>query len=340
MEQLTASVREGGGLVLIAEEALTAPAMARLQDVLSEQPPWSDLPLLIVVHAPISARALERLESLGNVTLLERPLRIPALLSAVRAAQRARTRQYQMRDLMIDLRDASHAKDDFLAAVSHELRTPLNAIAGWATLMLRMTNDPDRFRQAAEVIDRNSRVLTRLVDDLIDKARIAKGQFLLNLADVDLVRVVHAAVEAVAPAAEAKRVSITADLPETLPFHGDAVRLQQALWNLLWNAVKFTPDGGAAHICLRSADGRTEITVSDSGEGISADLLPHIFEPFRHGEGQGSGRYAGLGLGLALVRRFVELHGGTVTAESGGAGRGATFRIELPVGTGELVPSP
>ena len=206
-EELSRALADGAGLVLVAEEALTPDVVAGLHHALGEQPPWSDLPVLVVVRGPISSRSLEQLESLGNVTLLERPLRIPALLSAVRAALRARTRQYQMRDLMVDLREANHAKDDFLAAVSHELRTPLNAIGGWAMLLQRLTDDPERMRQGADVIDRNSRVLTRLVEDLIDKARIAKGQFRLNLGDVDLVRVVSAAVEAVAPAAAAKSCS-------------------------------------------------------------------------------------------------------------------------------------
>ena len=334
-EALANAIGEGAGLVIAAEEGLAPSTMSELQHTLHEQPPWSDLPVLVFVYGPISTRALDRLSSLGNVTLVERPIRIPAFLSAVRAGLRARRRQYQMRDLMEELRDANHAKDDFLAAVSHELRTPLNAIAGWASL-LRMKDDPERVRQAVDVIDRNSRVLTQLVEDLIDKARIAKGQFRLMPGDMDLVRVIRAAIEAVGPAAEGKRVAITSDLPREVRFHGDAVRLQQVMWNLLWNAVKFTPAHGSVHVRLATRTSGAEITVSDSGEGISPDLLPHIFEPFRQGSGEVGTRYTGLGLGLALVRRFVELHGGTVTAESDGAGRGATFRVELPVATTQL----
>ena len=321
--------------MIAAEEGLTPSTMSELQQTLHDQPPWSDLPVLAFVYGPISTRALDRLSSLGNVTLVERPIRIPAFLSAVRAALRARRRQYQMRDLMEELRDANLAKDDFLAAVSHELRTPLNAIAGW-TALLRMKDDPERIHQAVDVIDLNSRVLTQLVEDLIDKARIAKGQFRLTPGDMDLVRVIRAAIEAVGPAAEAKRVVITSDLPAELRFHGDAVRLQQVMWNLLWNAVKFTPGHGSVHVRLSMRKPGAEITVSDSGEGISPDLLPHVFEPFRQGSEEVGARYTGLGLGLALVRRFVELHGGTVTAESPGAGQGATFRVELPVATTEL----
>jgi len=354
---LCAEFRNGAGALLIAHEVLSESAIAQLAAALDEQQAWSDIP--IVVFIPAAAALMARytsssLDALRNVTLIERPVRIGALVSTLKSALRARQRQYLVRTLMEELRRSNQAKDAFVAAVSHELRTPLTAILGWAG-RLRRTTDAGRVSAAVDVIERNARVLSQLVEDLLDLARVAHGQFRIETAPVAMPTVVRAAVDAVRPLADAKQIELVLDSgPSTLPLIvGDGVRLQQVAWNLLWNAVKFTPSGGRIQIELReeTVQGLTndrlpspagvELIVSDTGEGIAPDLLPHVFDAFRQGE-RSSGAASGLGLGLAIVRHLVELHGGSVTAHSQGKGAGATFRVRLPglaVGREEGCPS-
>jgi signal transduction histidine kinase len=345
LPDLCAEFRKGAGALLIAYEALADDAVARLASVLEEQPAWSDIPLFVFM--PATASAIQRvngsLDPLGNVTLVERPVRINVLLSSLKSALRARRRQYLVRTLMEELRQSNQAKDAFVAAVSHELRTPLNAILGW-TGTLKRAGDPARAATAVEVIERNGHVLSQLVEDLLDVARIATGGFRLTRTSVDMRTVVTAATDAVRPTAEAKnvrlRVSVPAESSEETLVRGDSIRLQQVVWNLLWNAVKFTGDGGAVQLDLRTGqratgddhagDSTIAIVISDTGAGIAPELLPHVFEPFRQGTATDGSRRSGLGLGLAIVRHLVELHGGSVVAHSDGLGRGATFTVRLP----------
>jgi signal transduction histidine kinase len=221
-------------------------------------------------------------------------------------------------------------KDEFLATVSHELRSPLTAILGWAALM-RTRRDMD-LGKAIETIERNARLQARLIEDVLDVSRIVTGKLELDLAPIDLTAVLRAALEIVTPAAIAKGVTLGARLaPGPLPFYGDADRLQQVIWNLLSNAVKFTPREGRVEVRLVRAGLAVELTVHDTGNGIRAEFLPHVFERFRQADSS-KGRVAGgLGLGLALVRHLVELHGGAVKAESPGEGCGSTFTVTLPV---------
>jgi signal transduction histidine kinase/CheY-like chemotaxis protein len=228
---------------------------------------------------------------------------------------------------------ANRAKDQFLATVSHELRTPLSPILAWAGI-LQTTDYDERHRQAAlEAIERNARRQAQLVDDLLDVSRIVSGKLRLDIRPMEVASVVEAGVEALSPAAEAKGVRLRVILePGASTLRGDPDRLQQVIWNLVSNAVKFTPKGGHVHVRLARASSHLEVTVSDTGEGIPEDLLPHVFERFRQGESPTSGRARrGLGLGLAIVKHLVELHGGTVTAESPGVDRGSTFRVRLPL---------
>jgi signal transduction histidine kinase len=330
LEALCDEAERGAGALLVAEEALFPRGVEQLAAQLADQPPWSDLPILVIVHHGVRPASIELLRPLRNATPLERPLRILALLGSLNAALRARRRQYDIRGLMAELRDASRAKDDFLAMVSHELRTPLNVIRGLSWSLANNHVSGDALAKTAATIDRNAQVLTRLVEDLLDLSRLQKRRFRLNVGPVDLHAVVVAAVEINQLAADARRVRLERDLAtERRPVSGDALRLEQVVSNLLANAIKFTPAGGVVTVRLEYDVSHARITVSDTGDGIPADFLPYVFEPFRQ-QRPGDGPSAGLGLGLALVRQFVELHGGTVTAESGGPGRGATFTARLP----------
>ena len=230
-------------------------------------------------------------------------------------------------------RRANESKDEFLAVLSHELRTPLNAILGWCQMLNAGINPPGGTAHAIAVIERNANAQLRLVEDLLDVSRIVIGQFVLEKARVDVRGIVNAAVESLEPALMAKNINVVVEeTPGTSSrhVHGDASRLQQAVWNLLSNAVKFTPKGGSIHVGMSNRESAIEIAVRDNGEGISAAALPLIFERLQQGDNGTARRHGGLGLGLAIVRQIVELHQGTVSAESEGPGRGATFRITLP----------
>jgi PAS domain S-box-containing protein len=227
---------------------------------------------------------------------------------------------------------ANRMKDEFLATVSHELRTPLTAILGWIRIMRSGKLDPVKFARATDVIERNGRAQAAIIDDILDVSRIITGKLRLELDAIDIAALVQAALDSIRPAAEAKEISVDwiSELPERR-VSGDPDRLQQVVWNLLSNAIKFTPCGGKVQVRSRQVASRVEICVSDSGQGIEPEFLPHVFDRFRQADGTSTRRHGGLGLGLAIVRHLVELHGGTVQAESAGAGKGATFTVSLPV---------
>jgi PAS domain S-box-containing protein len=226
----------------------------------------------------------------------------------------------------------NNAKDELLATVSHELRTPLNAIFGWARMIQSGQLDEAGRARAINTIIRNASAQARLVDDLLDLARISAGSIRLDFERVDLNATIEAAIETVRPAAGAKDITLVAVLDRSLgAVEGAPDRLQQVMWNLLMNSVKFTPVGGRVEISSKRAAGAVVITVSDTGRGIAAEVLPHVFEPFRQEDSSSTRSQGGLGLGLALVRRLVELHGGEVVAQSPGKDRGATFTVTLPV---------
>ena len=229
---------------------------------------------------------------------------------------------------------ANRIKDEFLATLSHELRTPLASILGWANLLRGAGIDAPISVQGLEVIERNAQNQRQLIDDLLDVSRIITGQLRLDVNQVDLTRIVADAVEIVSPAANAKRIQISCAFdPADCYVSGDAVRLQQVIWNLLVNAVKFTPEGGQINVKLEEVDRRVSVSVSDNGQGIKPDFLPHVFDRFRQADGTTTRAHGGLGLGLAIVRHLVEAHGGTVTAESAGPGQGSVFLFSLPLRT-------
>lgn len=235
--------------------------------------------------------------------------------------------------------EANRLKDEFLATVSHELRTPLNAMMGWAHLLRAGRLSEEKRERALETIERNARAQAKLIEDLLDTSRILAGKLNLQVALVDIHTIVAQAVETVLPSAEAKEIALDTVLGSERFVMGDAHRLQQVAWNLLSNAVKFTPRGGRIHVRVEALGGRLELSVSDSGQGISEEFQPHVFERFRQADGGTTRAQGGLGLGLAIVRQLVELHGGTVTVISEGAGRGSRFTVRLPLPQNEQTDS-
>ncbi|BDG06226.1 ATP-binding response regulator [Anaeromyxobacter oryzae] len=232
---------------------------------------------------------------------------------------------------------ADRAKDEFVATVSHELRTPLNAVLGWARLLRLGKLDATATARAVETIERSASAQAQIVDDLLDVSRIVRGQLRLDVRPVDLVPVIEAAIDAVRPAAVAREIGIAAVLmPRAGPVAGDPGRLQQVVWNLLANGIKFTKRGGRVEVRLDQEGDAVAIRVKDTGAGIDSAFLPHVFERFRQADSSSTRAHGGLGLGLAIVRHLVEAHGGTVAAASDGPGRGATFTVRLPL----LVPKP
>jgi PAS domain S-box-containing protein len=226
----------------------------------------------------------------------------------------------------------SAMKDEFLAVLSHELRTPLSAILGWSQVMRHRTPANADIAKGLEIIERNARAQTQLIEDLLDMSRVVSGKMRLDVQSISPQAFIEAAVEAVRPAANAKRISIDVLLdPSAGPIYGDSGRLQQVMWNLLSNAIKFTSDGGRVQVLLERVESRIEISVADTGAGIDPEFLAHVFERFRQADASTTRRHGGLGLGLAIVKHLVEQHGGSVHAHSPGEGRGATFTVKLPV---------
>jgi signal transduction histidine kinase len=244
------------------------------------------------------------------------------LAAALEGEQRARK----------EVEAASYMKDEFLMTVSHELRTPLTAIYGWARVIGTKQMGAEEQARAVAAIERNAYAQTRLIDDLLDVSRAISGKLRLEIRPVNVEEVVRAAIETVRPAMTGKGLTLDATYDPGLPaIKADPDRLQQIVWNLMSNAIKFTPEGGAIKVRLTRVDSSLELTVSDTGAGISPEFLPHAFERFRQADTGTRRRYGGLGLGLAIVRHLAELHGGTVSAESDGEGHGATFRVRLPL---------
>jgi signal transduction histidine kinase/ActR/RegA family two-component response regulator len=235
---------------------------------------------------------------------------------------------------------ANRAKDEFLSILSHELRTPLNAILGWSAMLRQRTLSEDKVLRALETIERNAKSQAQLIEDILDISRIITGKLRLQVRPVNLVPVIESAIESVRLAAEAKSIRLQSRLDSQAGLLlGDANRLQQVVWNLLSNALKFTPKDGRVEIRLQRVNSHAEITVSDTGSGISSDFLPFVFDRFRQHDSTTTRSYGGLGLGLAIVRQLVELHGGTVTVVSPGIGQGTTFTVTLPAMIIPLPPS-
>jgi len=335
-------VRHVVGAVVATVEALTRTGVDALLAVLAAQPSWSDVPiLLLLASGSTPSSTLGSLTAGVNLTVLQRPIPALTLVSAVQAALRARRRQYEVRDLLARERaareQAEHAtqvKDEFLAAVSHELRTPLNAILLWANLLEAGHLSDDQLTRAVQAIVKGAEAQSQLIEDLLDISRMMSGKLRIDPAPRPLGPILLEAISVVRPMAIAKNVTLDVQL-EARPDIAfvDAGRFQQVVWNLLTNAVKFTPAQGVVRVRLVRAPDVFTLTVADTGAGIHADFLPHLFERFQQADPQGAQRQRGLGLGLSIVKQLVELHGGTIRADSPGLGRGATFTVQLPVTT-------
>ncbi|MBI3803072.1 MAG: PAS domain S-box protein [Nitrospirae bacterium] len=263
------------------------------------------------------------------------PLLRMAILDITRQKQAEQAREQLLsgeQKARLEAQEANRLKDEFLATVSHELRTPLNAICGWANLLRTGEVDPETEETALETMERNAKAQEHLIDDLLDLSRIITGKLCLKARPLNLVPIIEAAIETVQQAAEAKEIEIKLDIDLSIgPVMVDPDRLQQVIWNLLSNAIKFTPGRGQVEIFLERVDSSVQIRVRDSGIGIPADFLPYVFDRFRQADGGNTRSYGGLGLGLAIVKHLVELHGGSVLAESPGEGRGTTLTVRLPI---------
>lgn len=297
--------------ILISRDAVERPIEDSAAPILSDR--GEVLGVVLVFHDVSERKAFERQRE--------------ELLTAERAARANAERMNRI-------------KDEFLATLSHELRTPLNAILGWAQLLRGPSTKREDLTHGLETIARNARVQTRLIEDLLDMSRIISGKLRLEVQRLELVPVIKAAIDSVRPAAEAKGIALVEILdPQAGDLLGDPNRLQQVVWNLLSNATKFTPKGGRVEICLERVESLVEISVSDTGSGIGAEFLPHLFERFRQADSSSTRHHGGLGLGLSIVKHLVELHGGSVAASSPGEGKGARFTVRLPISAVRREPS-
>lgn len=338
--ELCREVEAGAGAAIIPNEAVRGDGVACMVDVLRHQPPWSSLPILVLTPAerPLG-RSLGALIEIGNVTLLRRPLNILEFFNAVRAALRDRSRQYLVRDYVAEmdrqaaeLREADRRKDEFLAMLAHELRNPLAPIRNGLEVMKLAADDPTTFEHTREMMDRQVRLLARLVDDLLDVSRITRGKADLRREHVDLRDAAGRAVETIRPLLEASRHKLTVKLPnEPVPVWADPTRLAQVVGNLLNNAAKYSEDQTPIELEVRREGTSAVVSVRDQGVGIAPEMLPKVFDLFTQAQRTIDRSQGGLGIGLTLVRSLMELHGGTVEAKSLGIGHGSEFIARMPI---------
>jgi signal transduction histidine kinase/ActR/RegA family two-component response regulator len=344
VEQFAVELRTGAGTALLSEESLTPAVMERLIDLLGCQPPWSDFPLLLFFNSggeriDTALRMLDMLAPLGNVTILERPVRGMTLVSTLRAALHARRRQYEVRDLLLQLEEAVRRRDVFLGELAHELRNPLGTIRTATHILEQSGMTEDQSAHQRTVIGRQTLNLARLIDDLLDASRVTSGKLRLRLETVDFSTVVEHAVRSLESTAQAEGIRVSfLDGTGRLPVQGDARRLEQIAANLLRNAISFTPAGGEIRVSLSRDDGAAVLRVADSGVGMDPAMVADVFNlmsPSHHGGDRPQG---GLGIGLSLVRTLVEIHQGQITASSPGPGQGSEFVVRLPLAKGDAQP--
>lgn len=337
----------GAAAVMLSEESLVADATDCIASMVKRQPVWSDLPVIILSRSGIESPAVTRaMGVLGNASVIERPLRVSTLISVVRAAIRARERQYETREYIdrqreaeravAEARDAAEAanraKDHFIAALSHELRTPLSPVVMVLGAMQDDASLPPQMRDDVEMIRRNIELETRLIDDLLDVSRITSGKLSLRLEPVSLHDVLHRILEVCTSDRLGRKLSVTLRLDAAVDsLLGDHARLQQVFWNLLKNAIKFSVLGGRITIVSHNpSPDRIRVEVCDEGVGIAPEALQRVFEAFEQGDPSVTRQFGGLGLGLAISKAVVDMHGGTISATSAGQGTGAVFVVELP----------
>ena len=336
---LAEQIEVGIGAIVITDAVAFDPRSNAIIAALNSQPAWSDAPTILLSRTDRKSPAVERLvAALTNVTILDRPTSTRTLVSAVKTAIRGRRRQYQLRDQFTALQQAEDAlkiadqrKDEFLAMLAHELRNPLAPIRAASEILARVFPPQLAGRGAVDVVKRQVMHLTRLVDDLLDVSRITQGRVQLQKKPLDLHSIVTQALESVEPFVTQKRHRlIVSSEPAKLYIDGDSARLIQCVTNLLTNAIKYTGDGGEIGVEARGEGSNAVISVSDNGIGIAEDLMPRIFGLFVQSARSLDRSEGGLGIGLSVVERLVEMHGGTVAADSLGPGKGSTFQIRLP----------
>ena len=341
LDHMIAALREAAAGLFIAEEALGRDGLVRLGALLADQEPWSDLPIVVFTSARAEqvisgTRHAGLLSVLGNVTLVDRPLRPIALISAARAALRARLRQYQARAALAEQERAVQHRDQFLAMLGHELRNPLSAIH----LAVESAAEGGDERRMDQVVRRQATHLTRLVDDLLDVSRVTTGKLVLHRQLVDLREVVNRGMASLEPEIRSRKLAVELAVPDRpIWVDIDVVRIEQVLANLVTNAAKYT-GAGCVQVGLTREAAAAVLTVTDSGVGIAAEMLDGIFELFAQVEATLERSRGGLGIGLTLVRRILELHGGGVEAQSPGLGQGSTFIVRLPLAASLAHPAP
>lgn len=335
-KQIDASV----SAIVLTDASLVDRHIGQVIEALQAQPRWSDIPLVLLCQTATSLPVSNKvLAALSNVTLLERPTSARTLVSAVHAAIRSRSRQYEIRDQLIALskaddalRRADQRKDEFLAMLAHELRNPLAPIRNASELLSRVMPGEPRLQASTGIIKRQITHLTRLVDDLLDVSRITRGRIELQRKPLELGPVIAEALESVEPLLREKRHVVSVHVGrEPLHVNADNARLVQCIGNLLTNAGKYTDAGGRIVIELRREGSQASLAITDNGAGIPADVLPQIFELFVQSSRTLDRAQGGLGIGLSVVRRLVEMHGGSVSARSPGPGLGSTFSLRLPL---------
>lgn len=339
MHAVVRELKQGVGVLLLPEEAIAGGEVELLR-VLAEQPPWSDLPILVMTRPGAdSAYAAHAVRVLSNVTLLERPLHVATLISAIRTALRARERQYQIRAHLAErakavetLREADRRKDEFLATLGHELRNPLSPLLTSLHLLKRSGGSKRVVTHTLDVMERQIHFLVRLVDDLLEISRITRGVIAVSLQPLDLSAIVSAAIESTRPFVEAGRHELVFNTPDESPIvMGDSVRLTQVFANLINNAAKYTDVGGHIWVDISCQNNEAVVTVRDDGIGIAPENLSLVFDMFTQVNRSDRRTQGGLGIGLTLVRSLVAVHRGAVVARSEGIGRGTTFEVRLPL---------
>lgn len=351
LADLGGAIDERTAAVVLTDDGLAGEGLHSVLHAVQQQPQWSDVPFVVLASAGTPSSALSDLQAIASVTLLERSVHMRTLLSAVQVAIRARSRQYQIRDLLARERDArldadraNTAKDRFLAVLSHELRTPLTPIVFAVAALQREYTGQPRTRRAIdarlprilEMISRNIGLETKLIDDLLDLSRLTQGKLQLQPAVVDMHARLRDTLAMVETDARAKQLTIETTFDATRPsVMADPARIHQVLWNVIKNAIKFTPDGGRIRIRTGNDANNLVITCDDTGIGMPPEVLPHVFEPFEQGTPDITRHYGGLGLGLAVARSLVLAHGGTLTAHSAGVDTGSTFVVMLPTTTSD-----
>jgi two-component system, sensor histidine kinase len=340
--ELGPELAQGVGALLVAEEALTPGVERTIRQFVDQQPPWSDLPILVVACQDEYDVRLAQLMTMRSVSVLSRPMAVGTIITSIHSALAARSRQYEVRELLHERDEAARRKDEFLAMLAHELRNPLGPIRfGAQALRYQLNGHGHEITESVEMIERQVAHMSRLIDDLLDVSRLTRGRVSLRLKTVDMADLASQVVEARELLARKRQVSLKLEAPSApLWVSGDADRLTQVLDNLVDNALKFCNPGGKVTVEVEPREGRVAVAVKDDGQGIDPAMLDRLFDPFTQADLSLDRSKGGLGLGLSIVKSLVALHGGEICVSSEGLGKGARFSFALPLVTDAGKPAP